>query len=254
MRCRCSSSWYRRSGGPSADDPHFLYAASNLGSLVALLAFALVAEPLFGVTAISVLWSVGFVILGPMLLLGPATHRLLFDARPDARHLTVFYLTMSIGGALGGVFNSIVAPLAFDRPSEYPVTVALAVLLLLAERSRNLPHELALGLVLTPVQLLPMPGFLPFQTGLSAEWRGIGTLASLAVAYVTLYRQRLVTVVATVFVIGIWGEFGRVATVLEDRSSFGPHIVKDGEELRRYSNGTTIHGAQLLAEIGQDPR
>ena len=49
-------SWYRSAGGPSADDPYFLYAASNFGSLVALLAFPLLAEPLFGVTAISRAW------------------------------------------------------------------------------------------------------------------------------------------------------------------------------------------------------
>ena len=29
--------WYARSGGPSAHDPYFLYGASNLGSMAALL-------------------------------------------------------------------------------------------------------------------------------------------------------------------------------------------------------------------------
>ena len=29
-------SWYGRSGGPSAEDPYFLYGASNLGSLISL--------------------------------------------------------------------------------------------------------------------------------------------------------------------------------------------------------------------------
>ena len=46
-------SWYARSGGPSADDPYFLYGASNLGSLLALMAFPLIAEPLFGATDIA---------------------------------------------------------------------------------------------------------------------------------------------------------------------------------------------------------
>jgi dipeptide/tripeptide permease len=60
--------WYARSGGPSADDPYFLYSASNLGSLIALLAFPLVAEPWFGLSAISFGWSVGFVALAALLL------------------------------------------------------------------------------------------------------------------------------------------------------------------------------------------
>ncbi len=367
-------SWYRRSGGPSADDPYFLYGASNLGSLVALLAFPLVAEPLFGVSAISVGWSVGFVILGPMLLLSGlaargsavldrpkaqvatgqgiraeqlllwaflaflpsslmlcvttkistdlgsfplvwviplalylltfvlvfsvkspltadrlrlvlplallpliyfsfkpagtltgftamlvayfvislAAHRMLFDARPDARHLTVFYLTMSVGGALGGVFNSIIAPVAFDRLTEYPVTVALCVLLLVG-RSRNLPREIALGLVLSLVLLLPLMDFLPLVSALSVTLRIVAMLAVLAVAYVLLYRKRLIPVVAVICVMGIWNVYGREAGVIHDRSFFGLHVIGDEDGLRLYSNGTTIHGAQRLSDIGQRP-
>ena len=57
-------SWYARSGGPSADDPYFLYGASNLGSLVALLAFPLIAERYFGAGQIALGFSLGFVVLG----------------------------------------------------------------------------------------------------------------------------------------------------------------------------------------------
>ena len=58
-----------RSDGPSADDPYFLYGASNLGSLVALLAFPLVAEPLLGAQRIGELWALGFLYFGALLLL-----------------------------------------------------------------------------------------------------------------------------------------------------------------------------------------
>lgn len=57
-------SWYAKTGGPSADDPYFLYGASNFGSLVALLAFPLLAEPFFGAKQISWGWAAGFVGLG----------------------------------------------------------------------------------------------------------------------------------------------------------------------------------------------
>lgn len=368
-------SWYRQSGGPSADDPYFLYAASNLGSLVALLAFPLVAEPLFGVSAISVGWSVGFVILGPMLLfaglaahagvvpdrpqaplaevqgisarqvlrwaflaflpsslmlcvttkistdLGSfplvwviplalylltfvlvfsakspltadrlrlvlplallpliyftfkpagtllgfaamlvayfivslAAHRMLYDARPDALHLTVFYLTMSIGGALGGVFNSIIAPIAFDRLTEYPVTVALCVLLVLAGRGRNPVMELALGLVLSLVLLLSLLELLPLVKTLEFDQRLWVMFALLAAIYLTCYRQRLVPVVAALGLMGIWGLFSRPEGTIDDRSFFGLHVINDADGLRLYSNGTTVHGAQKLSEIGTRP-
>ena len=46
--------------------------------------------------------------------------------RPDPRFLTGFYLALSVGGALGGVFNSLVAPRLFRWVAEYPLTLALA--------------------------------------------------------------------------------------------------------------------------------
>ena len=57
-------SWYARSNGSSADDPYFLYGASNLGSLLALMAFPLLAEPLFGAGDIARGFATGFVALG----------------------------------------------------------------------------------------------------------------------------------------------------------------------------------------------
>jgi hypothetical protein len=93
----------------------------------------------------------------------------------------------------------------------------------------------------------------PFLSALDADWRVILTIGLLALAYVALYRQRLVTVVAAISIIGIWGIFGRDEALVYDRSFFGLHIVKDDEGLRTYSNGTTVHGAQRLTELGQRP-
>ena len=42
-------------------------------------------------------------------------HRTLYEARPAARYLTEFYLWMSFGGALGGMFTALVAPQALHR-------------------------------------------------------------------------------------------------------------------------------------------
>jgi hypothetical protein len=56
-------------------------------------------------------------------------HGELARTRPAAAHLTDFYLCLSLGGALGGVFNSLVAPLVFTRVFEYPLVMGLALLL-----------------------------------------------------------------------------------------------------------------------------
>ncbi len=56
-------------------------------------------------------------------------HAQLSDERPDARHLAEFYLWIALGGALGGVFNAIIAPLVFKTVVEYPLVIVLACLL-----------------------------------------------------------------------------------------------------------------------------
>lgn len=370
--------WYRRSGGPSADDPYFLYAASNLGSLVALLAFPLIAEPLFGVSKISVGWSVVFIALGPMLLLSglaargrgdivaqdradeakaeplafsrmaywaflafiPSSlmlcvtskistdlgsfplvwvvplalylltfvlvfstksaltaerlsillplslvalaffslrnthslmilaalpvaffivsllaHRLLFDARPDARHLTVFYLTMSVGGALGGLFNSIIAPLAFDRLLEYPITVALASLLLLLPRvgSGNAQRQIALGLALAMVALLPLLLDIKVLHQLGDLKKSLMVVVILLAIYTVMRARPIVSVAATATLLGTWALFGTANLVMTDRSFFGLHMIVDSGDHRNYTNGTTRHGTQLRAELDGRP-
>jgi hypothetical protein len=55
--------WFARTGHPHGEDPYFLYAASNLGSLIALLAYPFVLEPAFGLRELSRLWTLGFLLL-----------------------------------------------------------------------------------------------------------------------------------------------------------------------------------------------
>src|SRR5262249_25412664 len=56
-------------------------------------------------------------------------HGELAATRPGPRHLTEFYLWLAVGGVLGGVFNALVAPLAFTRLLEYPLVTVLACVL-----------------------------------------------------------------------------------------------------------------------------
>ena len=46
----------------------------------------------------------------------------------SAKHATAFYLAIAVGGVLGGTFNTLFAPLIFDRLIEYPLAVVLACL------------------------------------------------------------------------------------------------------------------------------
>lgn len=52
--------WFSHTRHKSARDPYFLYAISNAGSMMALLAFPLLLEPAFAVRTQSVIWAVGY--------------------------------------------------------------------------------------------------------------------------------------------------------------------------------------------------
>tara|TARA_A200000113_G_scaffold221217_2_gene232690 strand:- start:608 stop:904 length:297 start_codon:yes stop_codon:yes gene_type:complete len=67
----------------------------------------------------------------PLILLfsvGVLFHRKLAEDAPEKSHLTEFYLWMSFGDMLGGLFNSIFAPLFFTEVTEFPLIVVLSLL------------------------------------------------------------------------------------------------------------------------------
>jgi hypothetical protein len=55
--------WFIGTGHHDGKDPYFLYAASNVGSFLALLSYPVVLEPLFTLQVQDRLWTVGFVLL-----------------------------------------------------------------------------------------------------------------------------------------------------------------------------------------------
>jgi hypothetical protein len=64
-------------------------------------------------------------------------HGELVRLKPDARHLTAFYLMVSIGGALGGLFAAIVAPHIFSGYWEFQLSIWGSALLLLVVLMRD---------------------------------------------------------------------------------------------------------------------
>src|SRR5262249_12394375 len=59
--------WFARTGHPHRRDPYFLYGASNLGSLVALLAYPSLIEPFVGLAAQRTLWTMALLVLVLMI-------------------------------------------------------------------------------------------------------------------------------------------------------------------------------------------
>jgi SAM-dependent methyltransferase len=83
-------SWFARSGHPAAADPYFLYAASNIGSMLALLGYPTVIEPALRLRDQSLVWSGGYILLLLLVLACGATvwradrGRTTDDQRPTA--------------------------------------------------------------------------------------------------------------------------------------------------------------------------
>lgn len=75
-------SWFAQSGHRCSHDPYFLYRASNLGSLLGLLAYPFLIEPTFTLGEQRIAWAVGYAVLLALMIVcavllwrAPATAR-----------------------------------------------------------------------------------------------------------------------------------------------------------------------------------
>jgi hypothetical protein len=90
-------------------------------------------------TKLHIYWQIlayGLLLFAACLL----CHGELYLLRPPAEHLTSFYLMVSVGGAVGGIFVSLIAPLIFNGYWEFFVGMAMsgAILLTILRPSRDL--------------------------------------------------------------------------------------------------------------------
>ncbi len=382
--------WFARSGHPDARDPYFMYAASNLGSLIALLGYPFVLERVFGVSQLSYLWAVAYGLLvlaigasfflmrgaqaggvpetaaapageasdgvaptlakrlswvglafvpaalvtaftvqtttdvasAPLLWVFPLAlylltfvlvfrdrplisreallflhlialtvvlfalaqrgnnnwfvtsatgiavffttamlaHRTLYEARPAPRYLTEFYLLMSLGGALGGMFTALVAPKLFSQIYEYPLLLALSVacrpgaLSLPWKDKEKLKDELIVLWFIAAAGILAireLPGF-AVRLGLPVppQW-GPAPIVIIALAVVLLAnvqhatRQALTALIMCLTLIWLPSN---VQQGDAQRSFFGVYRVQQAEDptgtFRVLMHGTTLHGSQ----------
>ncbi|MGQ0672362.1 MAG: fused MFS/spermidine synthase [Hyphomicrobium sp.] len=384
--------WFARTGHPQGGDPYFLYAASNTGSLLALLSYPLVLEPAFGLKALSIAWSFGFGVLiallavcfwvvrrstaGPLAeggvtsdtqatphLLAPGladrarwvllsfvpaalltaftshvatdvasapliwvlplalylltfvivfrdralvpprvllathlvavtlcllnlaqtkqetwylsallgtlafffsalvAHRSLYETRPAARHLTAFYLYMSLGGALGGLFASLLAPRIFSEVFEYPLLLALTFAcrpnaLRLSARGADLQK---LGLV-AAAAVLAIVGLPWAAAKLDFVFNGWGStpvaallLAGLLLALDRFPAGQLAAALALFVTLAVLPS--SVHRGAAERSFFGVYRVVLSEEgqFNVLQHGTTLHGAQRIRDDDNRP-
>jgi hypothetical protein len=357
--------WFAWSDHPRAHDPYFLYAAGNAGSVLGLLSYPFLVEPLFDLRGQAVLWTVGYILLagvalstavlvvrfrpvaaehravpitdrpsvrrvgrwcgwtfvpsalmlaatayittdiapvpllwvvpltvylatyivafssiGPAFVrpagiaasglallagldmlgafglpvalsvtvhvvllgaLGTAFHGYLVGDRPPAEHLTRFYLAMSVGGALGGSFVALAAPMIFPTLLEYGILLVAAMVVLERKAgylsggtSRTRVGSLA-GLLVLLVASFVLVDALPALT--VAACLGFVALAA---------ASRVRNVLAVTVILGsvIVTAYLAVTSLHVERTFFGVHRVLADGDTHRLVHGSTVHGIQ----------
>ncbi len=74
------------------------------------------------------LWTIVFFNVFAFFATALMCHGELAKDRPGTQHLTEYFLLMSVGGMVGGMFNGLVAPVFFWGLAEFPIAVFLACL------------------------------------------------------------------------------------------------------------------------------
>lgn len=173
-------------------------------------------------------------------------HAALYRLRPPSRHLTLFYAAMSLGGALGGAFASLAAPLLFSSVIEYPLLLALALFCrpgAVAEIrvfAASAWAKIVAATVVLVFAAIALALFVPAELGYKLLAGMIG--AVLLLNWRSAGRTAIFGVAATIAIL-LLHTFtpGRESF----RSFFGVHRVeevRDGK-FRTLSHGKIMHGA-----------
>jgi hypothetical protein len=189
-----------------------------------------------------------------------ACHGALARQRPSARYLSAFYVTIALGGLLGGVFNAFLAPVLFNRVVEYPLAIVLGCLAAGGSgsvRAVAARRELIVDLLL-PCAVFGLTAMLVTnQVGLADSVLGVlGVMAASGLGFyalVTARRRPLrFTLVAGAVLAAsglTQGVSGRLLHI--ERDFFGVvRVTEDTERtVHRLFHGSTLHGQQ-----GLDPK
>ena len=195
--------------------------------------------------------------LAAFFLTALVCHGELAKDRPSVAHLTEFYLWMSVGGVLGGIFNVIVAPQIFDSVVEYPIAIVLAALLRPTLATRR-PSDRILDIVL-PVALcalivvLMRAGFPPSSWGAKAPVWVFGAYALIILCF-QRHSLRFALGVAAIFVGVTLGRGVDKSLLFRGRSFFGVYRVMAYPKHHALQSGTTTHGGQsIYPQFAREP-
>lgn len=186
-------------------------------------------------------------------------HARLYDLRPAPARLTQFYLVMSAGGALGGLFTALIAPQVFDWVWEHPLLLLAAAALLPKGAFpdwRRLPGLAPEQIRVTLLALAGIAAFLLWKLTEVTEFGETGPvrlvlgggLLFVGLLFVPWRPLAVLLLALLMFAQGGLHTLEDSRDGLRQRSYFGIYTVRDypQRKLRMLSHGTTLHGQQSL--------
>jgi hypothetical protein len=160
--------WFARSGHPLARDPYFLYAASNVGSFLALLSYPFAVEPLTRLGEQTRFWTFGFyalivlVALCGAVLWPKADRKPPAPARTDAARAPTWkdaLIWIAFAAVPSAFLIAVTAHISTDVAASpllwvLPLALYLATFVIVFQTRPVIPHRLALAAQPVAVALL----------------------------------------------------------------------------------------------------
>lgn len=198
------------------------------------------------------LWSAPLAALS-FLLATIVCHRELYLRRPSAVHLTEFYIWMSVGGVIGGIFSALIAPQIFTTVLEFKLLTVLALLCI--------PGILSKTDAPIDVRRFALAATTILTVCFAFSWLVEERIAD---AYGPVLYAVVAAMMLGLFIVRTWPEskaLGIIALLAwvavmphdrivlhQERSFFGTNrvvISKDGQQ-HVMLHGTTMHGTERI--------
>jgi spermidine synthase len=188
------------------------------------------------------------VILIQVFSISYCCHRRLANNAPHTNHLTEYYLWISFGGMLGGIFNAFIAPNIFIASTEYLLVsiIAIAILPIIKKQIsvKKFNKYIAVGII-SFISLLILKEHISEELFLKSLYTLIPVIIILLISRT---KTRLATIAVSSLIIIIFHGVLQENQLFKGRSFFGIYKVEKIAEQNVYTfmHGTTLHGAQYI--------
>jgi hypothetical protein len=191
-----------------------------------------------------------------LFLVSVALHGELYRHRPDPSQLTRFYLAMSVGGVLGGLFCALLAPVIFNWGYEHPILLLAAALLVPQRTTIEWMNEfwedhgkrlsIWLPVVALAISIVTAEWVTGHELALRESYLPAGIILLICIVCRGYRWPFMLSIAALMLTLGGWDRIDRSLTPgAMTRSYFGIYAVwQEQGNIWKLSHGTTVHGVQ----------